>query len=242
MLLSSETAHPAIADRSLSHLEVSGKALQDKIAQLMSGETTAPSPRVLSRPPSATSIRSASHAAELQTQIDRLQSRVDSLEYENQRLRDAANDTKPDLLQVASTRIEVLQAEHEESTTRISELESQIKTSERSLYERNSKVESLERSIQQALADLDRQRIESDSRLKDLQAKLEDGDVMVKNLKEAIEAKEGLENRNDSLLKAKNAEITLLESRIQKASADWEQDRKELAGQVDELRQAGQVS
>ena len=164
------------------------------------------------------------------------------MEYENRRLRDAANDTKFDELQTASGRIEILQAENEQSMTRISELETQVKTSERSLNERNSKVESLERNVQQALADLDRQRNETESRLKDQQAKLEDRDAMVKNLKEAIETKEGLENQNDSVLKAKNAEIALLESRIHKTSADWEQDKRELAGQVDELRQAGQVS
>jgi CAP-Gly domain-containing linker protein 1 len=238
--LSGETARTADRDNYLSDLEVNGKALQDKIALLMSGNNNTPSPtKVSSRPPSATSIQSA---AEMQTQIERLQSRVASLDYENQRLRNAANDTKADELQAVSGRIEVLQATNEESMTRISELETHVKTSERSLNERSSKVESLERTIQQTLADLDRQRNESETRLKDLQAKLEDSDAMVKNLKEAIEAKEGLENQNDSVLKAKNAEITLLESRIHKTSADWEQDRKELAGQVDELRQAGQVS
>jgi chromosome segregation ATPase len=164
------------------------------------------------------------------------------LEYENQRLRDAANDTKLDEFHATSSRIEALQAGREQSMMRISELETQVKASERSLNERNLKIESLERSVQQALADLDRQRNESDSRLKDLQAKLEDGEAMVKNLKEAIEAKEGLENQSNSLVKAKNTEISLLESRILKTSADWEQDRRELAAQVDELRQAGQVS
>jgi CAP-Gly domain-containing linker protein 1 len=208
----------------------------------MSGKDTPSSAKVSSRPPSVTSVQSASHVTELQTQVDRLQSRLDSLEYENQRLRDAASDTTSNDLQAASSRIEALQAERDETMTRISELETQIKTSERSFNERNSKVESLERSLQQAIADLDRQKNESEGRLKDLQAKLEDSDAMVKNLKGAIEAKEGLENQNDSLLKAKNAEIALLEARIQKASSDWEQDRKELGGQVDELRQAGQVS
>jgi CAP-Gly domain-containing linker protein 1 len=239
--LGSETTRTADRGRTLSDLEVNGKALQDKIALLMSGKDTPSSAKVSSRPPSATSVRSASHVAEIQTQVDRLQSRVDSLQYENQRLREAADDTTADDLQAASSRIEALQAEREETMTRISELETQVKTTERSHNERNSKVESLERSVQQAVADLDRQRNESESRLKDLQAKLEDGDAMVKNLKSAIEAKEGLENQNDSLLKAKNAEIALLESRLQKASADWEQDRRELGGQVDELRQAGQV-
>lgn len=226
----------------MSDLEVNGKALQDKIALLMSGKNTSSPIKVSSRPPSVTSIHSVSHVAELQAQIDRLQSRVDSLEYENQRLRDVANDTTTDGVQAASNRAEALQLERDDAMTHISDLESQLKATERSLNERHSKVEYLERNVQQTMADLDRQRNESESRLKDLQAKLEDGEAMVKNLKEAIETKEGLENQSDSLLKAKNAEIALLESRFQKTSADWDQDRKELGGQVDELRQAGQVS
>lgn len=222
-------------------LEANGKALQDKIALLMSGKSTPISAKISSRPPSVASVRSSSHAAELQLHIEQLQSRLDSLQYENQRLRDAAGDGKADELQEASRKIEVMQAEREQANARISDLESQVKVMDRSLNERNLRVESLERHVQQAQADLDRQKTDSDSRLKDLQAKMEDGEAMVKNLKDAIEAKEGMENQNDTLLSAKNAEIALLESRMQKTAAEWDQDRKQLGAQVDELRQAGQV-
>lgn len=170
--------------------------------------------------------------------MDQLQSRLDATEYENQRLRDTSADKKAEDLQNI---VEDLRKEHEQASGRITELENQTKLTERSLDERNSKVESLERQIQQYSADLDRQKTDGEIRTKDLQTKVDDGEEMLKNLKGAIEAKEGLENQNDSVLKAKNAEITLLESRMQKMSTDWDQERKQLMAQVDELRQAGQV-
>lgn len=233
--------HPSV------DLEANGKALQDKIAMLMSGKGT-PSKHV-SRPSSVASMQSSSQGADLQALVDQLQSRLDATEYENQRLRDAAEhenqrlrdtsaDKKAEDLQIV---VEDLRKEREQASGRITELENQTKLTERSLDERNSKVESLERQVQQYSADLDRQKTDGEVRAKDLQAKVDDGEEMLKNLKGAMEVKEGLENQNDSVLKAKNAEIALLESRMQKTSTDWDQERKQLMAQVDELRQAGQV-
>ena len=228
-------------DNSLSDLEMNGKALQEKISILMGGKSTPSPAKRTSRPSSVSSVHSSSHTAELQAHIDRLQSRLDSLDYENKRLRDESANSNDRELSEAKSCVETLQAQREETMKRISQLETQVKTTERSVNERNSRVESLERQLSQSAADSERQKAEADNRLKDLQAKLDDGESMVKNLKEAIVAKEGLENQNDSVLKAKNAEINLLESRLQKVSADWDQDKKELGAQVDELRQAGQV-
>lgn len=228
-------------ENSLSELEMNGKALQEKISMLMGSKSTPSPAKRTSRPSSVSSVHSSSYTAELQAHIDRLQSRLDSLDYENKRLRDESANLNDGELSEAKSCIETLQAQREETMERISELETQVKTTERSVNERNSRIESLERQLSQSVADSERQKAEADSRLRDLQAKLGDGESMVKNLKEAIAAKEGLENQSDSVLKAKNAEITLLESRLQKVSADWDQDKKELGAQVDELRQAGQV-
>lgn len=237
-LRSLANAEPAV------DLEANGRALQDKIALLMSGKgvPSTHSPR----PSSSASVQSSSQVSDLQLLIDQLQSRLDAMEYENQRLRDLpvdnkANDGADRKVEELQVVMDELRKERDEVSTRVSGLETQIKASERSLDERNTKVESLERLVQQHAADLERQKADSEGRVKDLQAKVEDSEEMVRNLKEAIEAKEGLENQNDSVLKAKNAEIALIESRMQKTSADWEQERKHLLSQVDELRQAGQV-
>ena len=57
-----------------------------------------------------------------------------------------------------------------------------------------------------------------------------------------FEAREGEQSESAAVLKAKNAEIALLEARLQKVSAELEEERRELGGHIDELRRAGQVS
>ena len=74
-----------------------------------------------------------------------------------------------------------------------------------------------------------------------MQSRLEDREALVAQLKEAVAAREGEQSENADLLKAKNGEIALLEARVQKAYGDLEEERRELGGQVDELRRAGQV-
>lgn len=162
------------------------------------------------------------------------------MEYENTRLEAAAMAPGIDVTGT-SIRLEAVQTERDDAFIRISQLETQIKTAERSLNERDLKVEALQRAIQQSIADLDAQRNDSEGRLKDLQSKLDDNLILVQNLKEALEAKEGLENENDAVLKAKNAEVALLQARVEKAYVELENERRELGAQVSELRQAGQV-
>ena len=76
----------------------------------------------------------------------------------------------------------------------------------------------------------------------ELETKLEDSETLVSRLKGTIEAKEGEQSENDVVLAAKNAEISLLEARVEKAYLELEEERRLLGGQVDELRRAGQVS
>jgi CAP-Gly domain-containing linker protein 1 len=172
--------------------------------------------------------------------LELLQSRLDALEYENKRLEAAGKALRTDEIG-ASIRLEALQRERDEALNRVSQLETQVKTAERSLYERDSKVEALQRAVQQSIADTDTHRNDSEGRIKDLQSKLDDNLILVQNLKEALEAKEGLENENDAVLKAKKAEVALLQARVEKAYVDMENERRELGAQVSELRQAGQV-
>ncbi|KAH9937733.1 hypothetical protein B0H21DRAFT_758089 [Amylocystis lapponica] len=185
---------------SVSDLEMNGKALQDKIAELMSGKHS-----MLSN-----------GTSELQGRLDRLQAQVDSLEGENRRLRAKQN------------------------LSRITELEASARTADRSLNERETTIEALERAAQQTAMDIDKIKNDADARVRDIQSKLDDKEALVANMKEVVEAKEGLQTENDTVLKAKNAEIALLEARVQKAYLELEEERRELGGQVDELRKAGQ--
>ena len=125
---------------------------------------------------------------------------------------------------------------------RVSILDAAAKTQERTLAERESKIESLERAVKESSLDLTRLKTDSENRQKDLQSKFEDNEQMLKNLKEVLTAKEGQENESGAVLAAKDKEIALLESRVEKTSKEWEEERSELQRQVQELRLAGQVN
>lgn len=135
-----------------------------------------------------------------------------------------------------------LTQERDGLSTRVSTLEGAAKTQERTLAERESKIESLERAVKESTLDLTQFKTDSENRQKELQSKLEDNEQMVKNLKEVLTAKEGQETESGAILAAKDKEVALLESRIEKASKEWEEERTELQRQVQELRLAGQVS
>ncbi|KII92295.1 hypothetical protein PLICRDRAFT_172397 [Plicaturopsis crispa FD-325 SS-3] len=216
-----------------SDLEANGKALQDKISLLMSGKS---SPARSSRPESATSMRSTPDQHAL---LSVLQSRIDALDYENQRLRVTVDSQAGEHAEVTK-HVEALQVERDDALSRIADLEGRYKTAERSLNERDSRIDALDRAAQQAATEAEQRRAEADNRLKDLQSKLDDSTALINNLKEALDAKEGMENQNDAVLKAKNAEISLLQARVDKVSADFLDERRELGAQVEELREAGQ--
>ena len=135
-----------------------------------------------------------------------------------------------------------LTKERDELSTRVSALETGAKAQERALAERESKIESLERAVKESTLDLTQLKTDSENRQKELQSKLEDNEEMLKNLKEVLTAKEGQETESGAILVAKDKEITLLESRMEKMSKEWEEERTELQIQVQELRLAGQVS
>ena len=135
-----------------------------------------------------------------------------------------------------------LSQERDGLAMRISTLEVSAKTQERTLAERESKIESLERAVKESTLDLTQLKTDSENRQKELQSKLEDNEQMLKNLKEVLTAKEGQETESGAVLAAKDKEIVLLESRVEKTSKEWEEERTDLQRQVQELRLAGQVS
>ena len=165
-----------------------------------------------------------------------MQARLDALEYENSQLRANA-----ELGEDNSKRIENLLADQKHTASRIAELESLVRTTERTVSERDSTIEALERAAQQMTLDIEKARGDAEARVRDIQSKLDDRDALVTNLKDALQTKEGLQSENDAVLRAKDAEIALLEARVQKAYNDLEDERRELGGQVEELRRAGQV-
>ncbi|EIW62820.1 uncharacterized protein TRAVEDRAFT_34134 [Trametes versicolor FP-101664 SS1] len=215
----------------LTDLESNGKALQDRIAGLLSSKTPS-SPR----PESRTSSGGSTHLVEMQSQLERMQARLDAAEDESQRLRTRADGAERE----ASQRIESLVAERDRHATRVAELEAAARTAERALTERDATVEALQRTADQAARDVDKARADGEARLRDVQSKLDDRDALIVQLKEAVEVREGEQSESAAVVKAKNTEIALLEARVEKAYAELEEERRELGAQVDELRRAGQ--
>jgi len=219
-------------------LTASSQALQDKINHLLSGHSIPPphiSSTSPSRPSSVTSLRSAFPDNDLQQNV--LHSRLESLERENASLREAAEAARTN-----DSLLHALEGERDAAIASVSSTENQLRTLERKFAERESKFESLERAALQTTSELERLKNEHEARVAYLQAKIDTNELLVKSLKEAIAMKEGAEHDRDALLKAKNDEIGLLEGRLDKVSGELEADRKELNVQIDELRQAGQVS
>lgn len=226
----------------ISDLITNGQSLRDRIAQLASGKvSSSSSPRT--KPPSSPIFASTNHFPQIDTPdptLSSLRLELESLQSDNSRLRSAVENLEmrqANDMQVTDT----LRTERDDALARISMLETSLKTSERSSKEQAVKIESLERNLVNITADMDKARTDGESRIRDMQSRLEDKDTLLQNLKEAVEKKEGLENETDAILKAKNAEIALLEARVNKAYAELDAERKQLGSQVDELRQAGQV-
>ncbi|TFY60524.1 hypothetical protein EVG20_g7385 [Dentipellis fragilis] len=218
----------------LSDLESNGHALQDRIKDLLSGKPLATNSHT---PPPSTSSAMPTIADDNSTAS--LKCDIETLTSENQRLSrvlEAMHLKEAESVQ----RSDALRADRDQALSRVSELENLCKTAERNLDEKATKVEALERSVANTLADVEKVRNDGDARIRDLQSRLDDKETLVKNLKDALELKNDEQNENDAVLKAKDSEITLLEARVQKAYTELDDERKELGGQVDELRQAGQ--
>ncbi|KAH8080291.1 hypothetical protein BXZ70DRAFT_960379 [Cristinia sonorae] len=221
----------------VSDLQSNQRALQDQIDKIMSGRSSVPIDKASSRPTSSASVVSTGPSSiELQSQIDILQARLEASESENTRLRMTAASQES----IVSDRMTTLVEEKDRALSRITELETSLRTSERTINERDTMVESLERAAQESAKDIEKVRNDGEARIRDIQSKLEDKESLVTQLKNVIDDKEGQQSKNDAIITAKNAEIGLLEARVQKAYAELEEERRELGSQVDELRKAGQ--
>ncbi|KAG8213853.1 hypothetical protein J3R82DRAFT_10597 [Butyriboletus roseoflavus] len=226
-------------DRPSSSLDltVSSLALQDRINRLI-GNSTVSDPsdlRPVSSPPQIQSTSDANAIEGYESMISALNTRLETLQQERTSLQEMVSSLRSDL-----AHRQALEKDRDSALASVAEIEKELRVMERKLSEKDSKAESLERSNAQTAAELERAKAETEARLHDVQAKLDGSEALVRSLKEAIEAKEGAEHESNTLLKAKNAEISHLEARLEKVSTELDVERKELGSQIDELRQAGQ--
>ncbi|KAI0051630.1 hypothetical protein FA95DRAFT_243872 [Auriscalpium vulgare] len=230
----SMTDYSDLADNDLlgpSDLLSNGKAIEGRIASLLSGRSSAGATTPSPAPPSPAFNDSESSGA--------YKAKLDTLEVERQRLRSLLDSRDNEELE-ARRRSEMLREDKDRALARVAELEASMRAAERTLHEREAKIEAMERTVGNAAADTDKVRGEGEARVRDLQSRLDDKEELLKNLKEAIALKEGVVSENTAVLNAKDAEISVLEARVKKSYKELEDERRELGGQVDALRQAGQ--
>lgn len=223
---------PPSSNASLSvDLALNGKALQERIAKLLTNSQ----PRLGSpNPESPTSETSGENIDMLEQTYALMQAKLQILEDELVHLRLTANRDQAD---PATISVE----ERETLSSRISELERRSQALEKTVSERDESIRILEQHSKQNALDNEKLRSESDARIKEFQTKLEDQDALMTQLKGLLEEKDGLETKNYAILQAKDAELALLEARSQKVYKELEEERKDLSMQIDELRKAGQV-
>ncbi|KAF8491309.1 hypothetical protein F5888DRAFT_1865451 [Russula emetica] len=221
----SESLHDATSD-----LRSNGRAIQDKIASLLSTRKSLPAEidasfvtPALSDPDGGTLLHD----------------RVAELEAENQRLNILISGLQGEELE-HGRRTNNMRGDRDQALARVAELEASVKSVERNLHDRDLKIEVFGRSLSNASADTDKARAEGEARVRDLQSLLDDKDALLSSLKESLALKEGSETETHTVIIAKDAEINLLETRVKKAYAELEDERRELGNQVDALRHAGQ--
>jgi chromosome segregation ATPase len=225
----SESHHDAF---NTSDLQSNGKAIQDKIASLLSTRKSQP-----------TEIGTTSLVISSHNNLDvgtTLHDRVAELEAENQRLNILISGLQGEELE-HGRRTNSMREDRDQAVARVTELEVSVKSVERNLHDRDLKIEVLERSLSNASADIDKARAEGETRARDLQSLLDDNETLLSSLKESLALKEGAETETHAHITAKDAEINLLEARAKKAYVELEDERRELGNQIDALRHAGQV-
>lgn len=135
--------------------------------------------------------------------------------------------------------------EHEAVVIQLTTARNEQASTQRMLDDKQTKLDSLAQSnasLASQVTTLQDANRENDAKVRDLGAMVEEKEALVLTLKEAVDAKTSKEGEAAAAIKAKDVEIGLLETRIKRAIAEFDDERKELLGHVDELRKAGQVS
>lgn len=131
--------------------------------------------------------------------------------------------------------------ERDAALAEVANLERQLKTAKRSLNDRDSRLEALTSETRGLQAELERHNIEDGERFQHVEAELESQTKLVAELQHVLATRPATESLNDDTLATKTAEIEALTVHFEKANQDLVTERDELAKQVDELREAGQV-
>ncbi|KAG5635215.1 hypothetical protein H0H81_012019 [Sphagnurus paluster] len=211
--------------------EVFGKPLPERGQLLKSASATSSN-----RSDSAASIRSL--AADDRVLIEQLQSRIDALEYDNERLRVAQqtlSETDTD-----TTELQAVQQERDTARTQIAALESALDVVKRNTEAQEIRVKSLEDENQQLALALEDEKRVGETLIAELQSKLDAELLLVRELEIKAEAQEKIIHDSEERTKTKAEKVVFLEAQLTALSAELQEEKNELGIQIDELRSAGQ--
>lgn len=189
---------------------------------------------VSSRPPSSTSQRSGT--TEELSILEQLQSRLDAAEYENERLRAAA-----DLGASVASSAEQLQIERQEALDKYIELQEKFTALEERLASQANELEILREEKEKLLLDLSDAASQQQQTLAAHQLHSEERSAEMNFLQQRLDELEHLNLQKDGLNASQILKIEDLSTNLQQSYLDFQEEKKELAMQVDELRVAGQV-
>lgn len=170
--------------------------------------------------------------------VEQLQSRLDALEYENERLR-TASEVEP---AVDSAQSEQLQAEKQHAIDRATALDTKLTELEQDLKSRDMELRKLESQNVQLTMQLNDATSEAQRNLASHEQETQAHNASLKSLRDQMQELERFNSQKDAVISANASDIGVLRGDLERAYSDLEEERKELGAQIDELRVAGQVS
>ncbi|KAH0589374.1 hypothetical protein H2248_005132 [Termitomyces sp. 'cryptogamus'] len=206
-------------------LDAFSKVSQDRSYQLKSVSVTS------TRSDSAASVRSS--AVDDHVLMDQLQSRINALEYDNERLRAIQSplDTKAD---------QQIQDGLDDARVKIASLEALLAASVTEKEDQESRIKTLEDDKHRLEAALDDQNCAKESDIAALRGQLDTKLAITEELRTKIGEHEAATRQKETAIQVKDETISTLESRIAAVTAELHDEKIELGAQIDELRSAGQ--
>ena len=169
--------------------------------------------------------------------LERLQSRIEALEYDNERLRNSSQLASPhpgDALH-----LENLSKERDEALGRIAQLEA---ASSSAIDGVQVQVALLEQKNQEVRLTLETQRHDMQCTIDAIQRKLENETDVVRSLQATIGEKETIIKEKSASVSDLMAEIRCFQLKLENLSTELQNEKQDMGAQIDELRMAGQVS
>lgn len=171
--------------------------------------------------------------------LDQLRSRIQALEYDNERLR--ALNVVPTSAPDDTVHLKPIEQERDDAVSRVASTEAMLATSQRALKEQQMQITSLEEERQRLAFQLEAEKLDHHNSLQAMQTKLDSAISLVETLKGSIHEQENIIRQGEVNLISREAEIARLESELRNSSTELQTEKFELGTQIDELRVAGQV-